>query len=260
MIKATQSRDPILVELEENVRSGKFTDFTLDDEGILWISGRLCGPDVDNQREEILEETHFVAYSVHPGATKMYHSIRDLYWWDGLKKDVADYVAKCLTCQQVKAEHQKPSGKLQPLPIPEWKWERITMDFVVGCKGLLHGRHGIADLDETHSVGPDDDVPRRGGIGGVCGAVGILDSVGTAELTVEVFPLAGYHGISGGITGIGFGEALPEQLPAVVLHERGEEDDRGDRQDHDYRCGELGRTRTLRPGDGLGKIVAGGGR
>ena len=129
-IKAAQNRDPILVELEENVRSGKFTDFTLDDEGILWISGRLCVPDVDNLREKILEEVHFTAYSVHPGATKMYHSIRDLYWWDGLKKDVADYVAKCLTCQQVKAEHQKPSGKLQPLPIPEWKWERITMDFI----------------------------------------------------------------------------------------------------------------------------------
>ena len=95
MIKITQSRDPILVELQENVRSGKFTDFTLDDEGILWISGRLCVPDVDNLREEILEEAHFIAYSIHPGATKMYHNIRDLYWWDGLKKDVADYVAKC---------------------------------------------------------------------------------------------------------------------------------------------------------------------
>ena len=104
-IKAAQSRDPILVELEENVRSGKFTDFTLDDEGILWISGRLCVPDVDNLREEILEKAHFLAYSVHPSATKMYHNIRDLYWWDGLKKDVADFVAKCLTCQQVKAEH-----------------------------------------------------------------------------------------------------------------------------------------------------------
>ena len=54
-IKAAQSRDPILVEPEENVRSGKFTDFTLDDEGILWISGRLCVPDVDNLRDEILE-------------------------------------------------------------------------------------------------------------------------------------------------------------------------------------------------------------
>ena len=130
-IKAAQSRDPILVELEENVRSWKFTDFTLDDEGTLWINGRLCVPDMDNLREEILEEAHFVAYSVYPGATKKYHSIRDFYWWDGLKKDVADYVAKCLTCQQVKAEHQKPFGKLQPLPIPKWKWERITMDFVV---------------------------------------------------------------------------------------------------------------------------------
>ena len=111
-IKAAQSRDPVLVELEENVQSGKFTNFTLDDEGVLWISGKLCVPDVDNLREEIIEEAYFAAYSVHPGATKMYHSIRDLYWWDGLKKDVADFVAKCLTCQQVKAEHQKPSGKL----------------------------------------------------------------------------------------------------------------------------------------------------
>ena len=76
------------------------------------ISGRLCVPNVDNLREEILEEAHFAAYNVHPCARKMYHSIRDLYWWDGLKEDVADYVAKCLTCQQVKAEHQKPSGKL----------------------------------------------------------------------------------------------------------------------------------------------------
>ena len=119
MIKAAQSRDPILVELVEKIREGKFTDLNLDDEGILWISGRLGVPDVDNLREEILEEAHFTAYSIHPSATKMYHSIKDLYWWDGMKKDVADFVSKCLTCQQVKAEHQKPSGKLQPLPIPE---------------------------------------------------------------------------------------------------------------------------------------------
>ena len=62
------------------MRAGKFTDFTLDNEGILWINGRLCVPDVDNLREKILEEVHFIAYSVHPGAIKMYHSIKDLYW------------------------------------------------------------------------------------------------------------------------------------------------------------------------------------
>ena len=49
-----------------------------------------------------------------------------------MKREVAEYVPKCFTCQQVKVEHQKPSGLLQPLPIPEWKWEHITMDFVVG--------------------------------------------------------------------------------------------------------------------------------
>ena len=74
-IKTAQSRDPILAELQKNVRSGKSTDFTLIDEGVLWISGRLCVPDVDNLRKEILEEAHFIAYSVHPGATKMYHGI-----------------------------------------------------------------------------------------------------------------------------------------------------------------------------------------
>ena len=54
------------------------------------------------------------------------------YWWPGMKKDVVEFVAKCLTCQQIKAEHQRPAGLLQPLQIPEWKWEEITMDFVVG--------------------------------------------------------------------------------------------------------------------------------
>jgi len=61
------------------------------------------------------------------------------YWWPGMKRDIAEYVARCLTCQQVKAEHQKPGGLLQPLPIPIWKWEHITMDFVVGMpRSLKH--------------------------------------------------------------------------------------------------------------------------
>ncbi|KAL0421149.1 UNVERIFIED_CONTAM: Retrovirus-related Pol polyprotein from transposon, partial [Sesamum latifolium] len=64
--------------------------------------------------------------------TKMYRDLRPYYWWPTMKKDVAEFVAKCLTCQQVKAEHQAPAGKLHPLSIPEWKWEKITMDFVIG--------------------------------------------------------------------------------------------------------------------------------
>ena len=63
----------------EKIHEGKFTDFNLDNEGVLWISGRLCVPDVYNLREEILKEAHYAAYSVHPGATKMYRNIKDLY-------------------------------------------------------------------------------------------------------------------------------------------------------------------------------------
>nr|GEX11486.1 putative reverse transcriptase domain-containing protein [Tanacetum cinerariifolium] len=67
---------------------------------------------------------------VYPGADKMYYDLRDLYWWPGMKRDIAEYVSKCLTCSKIKAEHQKPSGLLQQPEIPEWKWEKITMDLV----------------------------------------------------------------------------------------------------------------------------------
>ncbi|KAG8499001.1 hypothetical protein CXB51_005389 [Gossypium anomalum] len=63
---------------------------------------------------------------------KMYQNLRDLYWWPGLKREVMEFVGKCLVCQKVKAKHQLSSGLLQPVKIPIWKWERITMDFVSG--------------------------------------------------------------------------------------------------------------------------------
>ena len=62
------------------------------------------------------------------------------FWWSGIKRDVSKFVTKCLVCQRVKAEHQVPSGLLQPIRIPEWKWDRITMDFVVGLP-LTGRRH-----------------------------------------------------------------------------------------------------------------------
>ncbi|KAD4180371.1 hypothetical protein E3N88_28962 [Mikania micrantha] len=60
----------------------------------------------------------------------MYQDLRTSYWWPGMKKDIALYVGKCLTCSKVKAEHQKPSGLLQQPEIPQWKWEQISMDFI----------------------------------------------------------------------------------------------------------------------------------
>ncbi|KAG8474895.1 hypothetical protein CXB51_031561 [Gossypium anomalum] len=66
------------------------------------------------------------------GSMKIYNDLKKMYWWNGMKRDISEFVSKCLVCQQVKAEHQVPSGLLQPIMVPEWKWDRITMDFVSG--------------------------------------------------------------------------------------------------------------------------------
>ena len=69
-------------------------------------------------KKEIIEEAHSSAYVMHPRSTKMYHTLREHYWWRGMKKDVAEFVSRCLICQQVKVEHQRPAGLLHSLPIP----------------------------------------------------------------------------------------------------------------------------------------------
>ena len=100
-------------------------------------------PKDEGLKKEILEETHRSKYTVHPGSNKMYQDLKLLYWWDNMKKEIAQYVHTCLTCQQVKTEHQKPSNLLQPLEIPEWKWEHITMDFVSGLPRTQRGHDAI---------------------------------------------------------------------------------------------------------------------
>nr|GEW95532.1 putative reverse transcriptase domain-containing protein [Tanacetum cinerariifolium] len=77
-----------------------------------------------------LEKKEDGGYSIHPGSDKMYYDLRGLYWWPGIKKDIAMYVSKCLTCSKVKVEYQKPSGLLQQPEILEWKWKIIIMDFI----------------------------------------------------------------------------------------------------------------------------------
>ena len=103
----------------------------------------MCVPNSDGLRREILDEVHNAPYVKHPGMTKMYNTLRQHYWWPGLKKDVAEFVSKCLTCQQVKAEHQALTSMLQPLTIPVWKWERITMDFVMGLPKNVKGNNVV---------------------------------------------------------------------------------------------------------------------
>lgn len=69
-------------------------------------------------------------YSIHSGSDKKYRDLKKLYWWPNMKAEITKYVSKCLTCSEVKAEYQKPSRSLKQSEHPQWKWERITMDFV----------------------------------------------------------------------------------------------------------------------------------
>ncbi|GKB15318.1 putative reverse transcriptase domain-containing protein [Tanacetum coccineum] len=94
-------------------------------------------------RTLIMDEAHKSKYFVHPRADKMYYDLRDRYWWPGMKKDIAEYISKCLTCLKVKAKHQRPSGLLQQPEITVWKWEGIAMDFVTKLPTTSGGHDAI---------------------------------------------------------------------------------------------------------------------
>jgi hypothetical protein len=101
----------------EKARKEQLPNLRTDEQGVLWFKNRLCVPKGE-AREVLLDEAHNSAYSIHPGTTKMYLDLKTRYWWRGMKKEIAQYVARCDTCQRTKAEHQKPAGLLQPLPVP----------------------------------------------------------------------------------------------------------------------------------------------
>ncbi|XP_073057375.1 uncharacterized protein [Primulina eburnea] len=118
--------------------------FSVASDGCLCYNGRLVVPNLIDLKESILREAHCSRHSVHPGIRKMYHILKSHYWWEGMKKEISDFVARCLTCQQVKAERMRPGGMLHSLEVPQWNWEHIAMDFVThlprsnrGCDAIL---------------------------------------------------------------------------------------------------------------------------
>ena len=127
-----KKNDEELQKKLQMVRDGDKTKFLEKEAGILYFQNRLCVPYDKELKQKLLFEAHNTIFTMHPGGNKMYQDLKQFYWWKGMKRDVTEYVSKCLTCQQVKAEHQVPTGLLNPLPIPQWKWDNITMDFVSG--------------------------------------------------------------------------------------------------------------------------------
>ncbi|KAL0549980.1 hypothetical protein IC582_014475 [Cucumis melo] len=134
-----QSNDPYLVEKRGLAEAGQAVEFSLSSDGGLLFERRLCVPSDCAVKTELLSEAHSSPFSMHPGSTKMYQDLKRVYWWRNMKREVAEFVSKCLVCQQVKAPRQKPAGLLQPLSIPEWKWENVSMDFITGLPRTLRG-------------------------------------------------------------------------------------------------------------------------
>jgi hypothetical protein len=120
--------------IKENLhqKNEKYRCFRQDGKGILWFESRLVVPKNKDLKNKILDEAHLSKFSMHPGSTKMYHDLKPLYWWTRMKREIAQYVSECDTCQRIKASHLKSVGALQPLSIPSWKWDDISMDFIVG--------------------------------------------------------------------------------------------------------------------------------
>ncbi|GKA83612.1 putative reverse transcriptase domain-containing protein, partial [Tanacetum coccineum] len=112
-------------------------------DGALYYLDQIWVPLKSDVRTLIMDEAHKSKYFVLPGVDKMYYDLRDRYWWPGMKKDIAKYVNKCLTCLKVKAEHQRPSGLLQQPEIPVWKWVGIAMDFVTKLSRTSSGHDTI---------------------------------------------------------------------------------------------------------------------
>ncbi|GJT25128.1 reverse transcriptase domain-containing protein [Tanacetum coccineum] len=100
-------------------------------DGTLCLNGGSWLPCYGDLRTVIMHESHKSKYSIHLSFDKMYQDMKKLYWWPNMKADIATYVSKCLTCAKVKAEHQRPSGLLVKLEIPQRNWDNITMDFIM---------------------------------------------------------------------------------------------------------------------------------
>src|ERR1041385_141612 len=142
-IREAQKGDAEIGEVKVNMTKGKAEGFLEDEHGAIWFEKRICVPQDIEIRKLILQEAHDSPYAIHPGNTKMYLDLRERFWWPSLKREIAQYFALCDVCQRVKAEHQKPAGLLQPLPIPDWKWDQIGMDFITGLPRTRSGYDSI---------------------------------------------------------------------------------------------------------------------
>ncbi|CAM8895837.1 unnamed protein product [Rhodiola kirilowii] len=139
-----QTKDLELENIRVRISNGENIEgWTIHEGRGLRYQNRLVVPANEALKEDLLREAHRSKYTMHRVSTKMYQDLRRHFWWKRMKKDIAVYFSKCLTCQKVKVEHQRPGGLLQSLEVAEWKWDHITMDFVTGLPRTSAGYNTI---------------------------------------------------------------------------------------------------------------------
>jgi hypothetical protein len=109
----------------------------------MWFKDHLVVPKNIELHHKIMDEAHCSRYSIHPGTNKMYQDLKKNFWWTRMKREIERYVSDCDMCQRVKTDHLRPAGNLQPLSIPEWKWENTCMYFIVGFPRTSHEYNSI---------------------------------------------------------------------------------------------------------------------
>jgi hypothetical protein len=96
--------------------------YKLGTDGLIMYKNKIYVPNVQELKRTFLHEMRNVPYAGHPIYQKTVATVKSHYFWPGMKKEIAKYIARCIECQKVKAKHRHPTGLLQPLPILEWKW------------------------------------------------------------------------------------------------------------------------------------------
>jgi hypothetical protein len=137
-----QKTDTSIFHIKRKMKEQEIKHFRVDEDGVLWFKDRLIMPKDQELRNQIMSKAHLSKLSIHLGSTKMYHDLKPHYWWTKMRKEIVAYVARCDTCCRVKAMHMK-ARLLQPLSILGWKWEEISMDFIVGLPPTIKNHNSI---------------------------------------------------------------------------------------------------------------------
>jgi hypothetical protein len=103
--------------IKKLIAKGHGPHFRINEQGVVMYKNGLVVPGNEELRRKILDEAHQSKLSIHPRSNKMYHDLRQLYWWSNMKQDITRYIVECDICRRVKTDHLRKLGFLQPLPI-----------------------------------------------------------------------------------------------------------------------------------------------